>query len=292
MLSPSAQPAILSPLPPCGRSLVFQRRSGVDSRTAVSQLARSFDVAWGALGIGAALAVSLDRPIKGLRPFLAVDTPAGLIPSNQGDLWIFLRGPDRATIFDRSAQLGAILEHAFFLADSIDTFSYRGRDLTGYIDGTENPKGKKRNAAALVGPGALAASSFVVVQRWAHDFAAFNRHTPAERDDMIGRRKETNEELSEAPASAHVKRSAQESFDPEAFMYRRSMPWSEGGAHGLEFIAYGRSLDAFDQIMRRMSGQEDGIVDALFTFSKPITGGYYWCPPVNGGRLDLAALGL
>ena len=292
MLSQFAQPAILSALPPCGRSLVFQRISGADIRAAVVQLGQSFDIAWGVVGLGPSLAASLGHPIPGLRPFVTADTPAGVIPSTQGDLWIFLRGPDRATLFDRSEQLRAILEPAFQLSDSIDTFSYGGRDLTGYIDGTENPKGKKRTAVALVGAGAHAGSSFVAVQRWAHDFAAFHRHTPAERDNMIGRTKETNEELSAAPNSAHVKRSAQESFDPEAFMYRRSMPWSQGAAQGLEFIAYGHSLDAFDQIMRRMSGQEDGIVDALFTFSKPITGGYYWCPPVNDGHLNLAALRL
>jgi len=105
---------------------------------------------------------------------------------------------------------------------------------------------------------------------------------------MIGRRRDTNEEIADAPESAHVKRSAQESFDPEAFMVRRSMPWVNGSEQGLEFIAYGHALNAFEQILQRMVGLEDGIVDALFRFSTPITGGYYWCPPIASGRLDLS----
>ena len=44
-------------------------------------------------------------------------------------------------------------------------------------------------------------------------------------------------------------------------------------------------------MMRRMAGCDDGIVDGLFTFSRPITGGYYWCPPIEGGRVDLSLLG-
>ena len=70
------------------------------------------------------------------------------------------------------------------------------------------------------------------------------------------------------------------------------MPWSDGEEHGLEFIAYAASLDAFERMLRRMLGLDDGIVDALFTFSRPVTGGYYWCPPVRAGKIDLTALGI
>ena len=44
--------------------------------------------------------------------------------------------------------------------------------------------------------------------------------------------------------------------------------------------------------MRRMAGEDDGITDALFTFTEPETGAYFWCPPVHDGRLDLRALGI
>ena len=53
---------------------------------------------------------------------------------------------------------------------------------------------------------------------------------------------------------------------------------------------FGRTLDAFEVQLRRMVGLEDGITDALFRFSRPVTGAYYWCPPVLDGRLDLSAL--
>ncbi len=58
------------------------------------------------------------------------------------------------------------------------------------------------------------------------------------------------------------------------------------------FVAFGHNFDAFEAQLIRMSGTEDGIVDALFRFSRPVTGGYFWRPPLREGRLNLAALGL
>ncbi len=58
------------------------------------------------------------------------------------------------------------------------------------------------------------------------------------------------------------------------------------------FVAFGRSLAAFEAQLRRMNGEEDGVADALFRFTRPVTKSYFWCPPVADGKLDLAALGL
>jgi putative iron-dependent peroxidase len=125
-----------------------------------------------------------------------------------------------------------------------------------------------------------------------HDLDRFEAMPGAEQDNVFGRRKADNEEIDDAPESAHVKRTAQESFDPEAFVVRRSMPWADCGQAGLAFLAFGRDAFAFEAQLKRMTGQEDGIVDALFRFTRPVTGGYFWCPPMAGGRLDLRALGL
>ena len=151
-------------------------------------------------------------------------------------------------------------------------------------------RGLKKNPREIAQALVEALKADAAVQRWVHDLAHFRTHSPAECDHIIGRRRTDHEELDDAPESAHVKRSAQESYEPPAFMLRRSMPWAGTREQGLEFIAFGHSLDAFEQVLRRMAGLEDGIVDALFTFSRPLTGGYYWCPPLKDGRLDLSLL--
>ena len=70
------------------------------------------------------------------------------------------------------------------------------------------------------------------------------------------------------------------------------MPWADGTRGGLNFVAFGKSFDAFEAQLKRMVGAEDGISNALYKFTKPISGSYFWCPPMRNGKLDLRALGL
>jgi CDGSH-type Zn-finger protein len=177
----------------------------------------------------------------------------------------------------------ALAPHAA-LVEATPLFSYRqGHDLTGYKDGTENPTGDAAWAAALAADG----GSFVLVQRWLHFRDRFAALQAEARDHVIGRRLVDDEEIAEAPASAHVKRTAQEDFEPPAFMLRRSMPWGEGRRHGLQFIAFVADLHAARVQLQRMMGLEDGLQDALLAHSQAETGSFYWCPPWDGQRLVL-----
>jgi putative iron-dependent peroxidase len=177
----------------------------------------------------------------------------------------------------------------------VDSFQYdKNRDLTGYEDGTENPKGEEAIAAAVVqGQGrGMDGGSFMAIQQWLHDLDYFDSLSQEEQDDVFGRRRSDNEEFDEAPEAAHVKRTAQESFEPEAFIIRRSMPWADGDVAGLMFVAFGKSFDAYEAILKRMTGHEDGITDNLFRFTRPLTGSYFWCPPMAKGHVDLSLLKL
>lgn len=292
-LAALAQPGILAPPPAAGRSLTFRLLPEAHPRGALSVLATRWDPSWGVLGFGVPLIASLRATVSGLRVFPALAGPGLTVPSTQQAVWAFLRGDDRGVLVDRTRDIAAWLSECGALDDALDTFLYDGgRDLTGYEDGTENPKDDDALAAALVAEGdGFAGSSFVAVQRWEHDLARFRAFSAERRDATVGRRITDNAEFDDAPPSAHVKRTAQESFDPPTFMLRRSHPFARGEAEGLEFIAYGADLDRYERTLRHMTGADDGIVDALFTFSRPVTGGYYWCPPVREGRLDLRGIG-
>lgn len=289
------QPGILAPVPKLARYLNFSLKAGVKPRQALLRLLEAADGNQVIVGIGQPAVIALGKAISGLRPF-PTNFGAGLVmPSTSSALWCWLRGDDRGDLLHESRKVADAVAPAFGLDNVIDAFTYgSGRDLTGYVDGTENPKGKKAQAAAIMrGQGAgLDGSSFVAVQQWVHDFAAFAALPSKDQDDAVGRRKKDNKELSNAPASAHVKRTAQESFEPEAFVLRRSMPWAEGLRGGLNFVAFGKSFDAFEAQLKRMAGAEDGITDALFKFTRPVSGSYFWCPPLRNGKLDLQALGL
>jgi putative iron-dependent peroxidase len=288
------QPGILAtPVPPQARHLFFALESAEALPAAIDKLAMLVDGKTAVVGFGESLVQALGGQIEGLRAFPALAGVGVDNPSTQHALWCWLHGEDRGELLHRSRALEAALAPALRLVQMTEAFRYKtGHDLTGYEDGTENPHDEAAVAAALVGEGTdgLHGGSFAAIQQWQHDLDGFAALPAQEQDHIIGRRKSDNEELEDAPESAHVKRTAQESFAPEAFVVRRSMPWVEGDLAGLMFLAFGYSLDAFEVQLRRMSGLEDGIVDGLYRMSRPITGGYYWCPPLKDGRLDLRAL--
>lgn len=289
----SFQTAILAPVPSNALVLTFGLAPG-DAREALARVRELAADPAVILGLGAPLLAAAGRPLAGLRAFPALAGPGCAFPSTQGALWARLTGDDPGAALHGARALRAALGDAFRVDEEVSLFVHAGgRDLSGYEDGTENPKGDDAVAAAIVsGEGeGLDGASFLSAQRWVHDLARLERLSPEARDHVIGRRLDDNEEIDDAPAYAHVKRSAQESFDPPAFLVRRSMPFGGAGEHGLYFLSFASSLDPFERILRRMAGLEDGVVDGLLRFSRAVTGGHYWCPPVLGDRYDLRTIG-
>ena len=289
------QAGILAEVPRFGRYVFLGLRRGAsaaDIRLALSALApkpRQLDVMVG-IGLEASRAVGYE--VVGLREFEALRTASKIvIPSHPAALLLWLRGDNAQALMQLEQKFTKQLRNVFVLHESVATFKHTlgkdktARDLTGYEDGTENPHGAAARSAAFlqsVDP-VLNGSSFLAIQRWQHDWQAFGAMTAHQKDHAIGRRQSDNEELEDAPASAHVRRTAQEGFDPEAFVLRRSMPWRSEQAgdksSGLMFAAFGKSFDAFEAQMRRMAGLDDGVMDGLFQFSKPMSTSYFWCPP-------------
>ncbi|MGO4312589.1 Dyp-type peroxidase [Pseudomonas sp. KB_15] len=284
---------LATPVPPQARHMFFALESVEALPVALDNLMQLVDGKSAVVGFGESLVKALDGQIDGLRTFPALTGVGVDNPSTQHALWCWLHGEDRGELLNRSNAIEAALAPALRLVQMNEVFRHKtGHDLTGFEDGTENPHDAAAVTAALVGEGAdgTVGGSFAAIQQWQHDLKGFHAMPSHEKDNIMGRRLSDNEEIDDAPVSAHVKRTAQESFAPEAFVVRRSMPWIEGDRAGLMFLAFGFSLDAFEAQLRRMSGLEDGITDGLYRISRPITGGYYWCPPLKDGRLDLRAL--
>ena len=291
----NVQSGILEPTPPVARYLILSLTDQDEARRSLRLLSNIADGRQTVVGLGQSLVLTLGVTVPGLRTIPSYAGAGYEVPSTPFALWCWLRGDDRGELLHRTRRIHDALAPGFRLEQVIDAFTYgTGRDLTGYEDGTENPKGERASEVAIVrGQGdGLDGSSFVAVQQWVHDLDRFEAMSPQEQDNTIGRRRSGNDEIEDAPPSAHIKRTAQESFDPAAFVLRRSMPWTDGWRAGLVFVAFGASFDPFEALLRRMVGAEDGIVDALFTFTRPISGAFFWCPGMQDGRLDLRLLGV
>jgi putative iron-dependent peroxidase len=287
------QPGILADVPASARYQFFRLKPGKDPVVALKALADFAVENNVVVGLGQSLLSALNVAIPDMRKMPEFAGKGVETPSTPFSLWCWIRGEDRGDLLHKARNVRALLTETFTLELVCDAFKFAdSRDLTGYEDGTENPEGEEALAVAFVDSAVkgLAGSSFVAVQQWQHDLDVFQAMSRQQQDHTIGRDQETNEELDDAPKAAHVKRAEQEAFDPEAFMLRRSMPWANEEKEGLVFVAFGKSFDAFEVVMQRMVGMDDGIVDALFSFTKPLTGSYFWCPPVSNGKLDLSYL--
>ena len=305
-ISTNCQPGILAGLPNVSRYMFWDvRGDGTSVRAALQRLR---DWCFGeqvVAAMGEPLTQLLGVSVPGLRSFPALKGPQGDLPLTPHALCLWLRGGEQGDLLQLSRQVAGLLAPAFASVQVVDCFrhGWNGkdavRDLTGFEDGTENPHDEAAVQAAVargLGEG-LDGGSYFAVQQWVHDLAAFGRMSTLQKDDVIGRRLSDNEELEDAPASAHAKRTDQDSFSFDAHILRRNMPWWQVQADGSDavgtmFAGYGHTLQAFEAQMRRMAGEDDGIFDGLFQISRPVTNAYYWCPPVQGERLDLRVLGL
>ncbi len=286
------QAAILSGVPPHASFLFLGLRDPGVLAEGMRELASVPAADHLILGVGSELLSALGTAIPGLRPMPVLPGSAIDIPSTPSDLFIRVAGSDPGGVYHREREILSLLP-SFVARDRVAGFVFgNSRDLTGYEDGTENPTGADAERVAFRadgGPG-IAGSSVVAVQRWIHDMSAFDNMNSTEQNHAIGRDRESNDELEHAPESAHVKRTAQEDFEPEAFTLRRSMPWRDPRGAGLVFVSFSATLDPFEAQLRRMVGLDDGTVDGLFQFTRPVDGGTWWCPPVREGYLDLRAI--
>lgn len=289
------QAGILADIPKHAKYMFFSLKAETNPCNAIKSLVKHIDGETAVIGFGLSLLKYLDMNIDGLKNFPTYTGPGFDVPSTPASLWVWQRGTDRGELLHQSLHIQQLLTDSFELQNTIDAFQYKdSRDLSGYEDGTENPENQDAINAAITqdsGDG-LNGSSFVAVQQWVHDLTHFKSMSVTEQDNTIGRQISDNEEIETAPPSAHVKRTAQEDFSPEAFVVRRSMPWTDSDKAGLVFVAFGHSVDAFEALLKKMVGEVDGTVDALFNFTHPVTGSYFWCPPMKNGKIDLSALDL
>lgn len=187
------------------------------------------------------------------------------------------------------------LSQSFFegIQDQVDVLDERvcfryfdGRDMTGFIDGTENPQfPDDRAEVALLGEdaGIFEDGSFVFAQRYAHDLDKWKRLKVDAQEQVMGRTKLESIELDDEvkPDNAHVARTVVEDDEGEEMeILRHSLPYGDGqGDQGLFFIAYTKDLTILDAMLERMFGTSgDGIHDRLLHFVTALDGAYYFAP--------------
>jgi porphyrinogen peroxidase len=207
------------------------------------------------------------------------------MPATPHDAWVWLSGGDRTAIFDNARAVLAATASIARLGREVTGWLYRhDRDLTGFIDGTENPTLLEAAGVATVPAGEPGAGSSVLLhQLWRHDTSAWEGIGEHRQELAMGRTKPDSIELDEdaMPASAHVARTSFEIDGVEQNIFRRNVAYGGVTEHGTVFVGFARDQFRLAEMLRRMAGVGDGIRCALTDYLVPFTGAYYVVPSVE-----------
>jgi putative iron-dependent peroxidase len=287
-------------------------QSGIFALGTASHAYLEFDLAAGRDGPDLVAAVSLLREprttmggvnlVAGFRPELwraaaPDDAPAGLegfnadlvgteglvLPATQHDAVLWLSSSAYDVIFDVARNAIAELQGLAAVVEDTASWPYRhDLDLTGFIDGTENPSLIDAPELVLVPDGAPGAGgSILLLQKWAHDAAAWEA-LPVERQErVIGRTKSDSVELEDRPADSHAASTDQDRFGK---IFRRNTPYGTVTDHGTMFVGFSAEQQPLAAMLESMAGLAGGHRDALTRYTHPLTGAYYFVPSAEALR--------
>ncbi|MBN8629638.1 MAG: Dyp-type peroxidase [Rhodobacterales bacterium] len=225
------------------------------------------------------------RP-KELRPFREI-RGVHHAPTTPGDLLFHIRAMRMDLCFELARQIMDQLGPSATVADEVHGFAYFDRrDLLGFVDGTENPSGGEAVDATLIGgeDAAFAGGSYVIVQKYLHDLTAWDRLPVEQQERIIGRKKLSDIELSEAekPSYAHNALTViTDEAGDQVQILRDNMPFGDvgKGEFGTYFIGYARSPGRVERMLENMFvGNPPGNYDRLLDFSRAVTGTLFFVP--------------
>jgi putative iron-dependent peroxidase len=227
-------------------------------------------------------AVAPDAASPGVTGFNApIVGPGGAaLPATQHDVVMWLTGSGYDAVFDLTRGIVMELTGTATLATETVGWPYHhDRDLTGFIDGTENPTLIEAIDVALIPAGRPGeGGSILLLQLWEHDAVGWEGLPVATQEAIIGRRKSDSAELDPKPPASHVARTDQERFSK---IFRRNIAYGTLTRHGTIFVGFCHDQAVLRTMLESMVGLGDGPPDALTTVTRALTGGYYVIPSAD-----------
>jgi putative iron-dependent peroxidase len=199
------------------------------------------------------------------------------MPATQHDAVLWLSGSAYDVVFDTARAAIGALDGVASIAEETSSWPYRhDRDLTGFIDGSENPTLIESPEIALIPrerPGS--GGTILLLQKWSHDASAWESLPVEAQERVIGRTKEESVELDDQPADSHVSSTDQDRFGK---IFRRNMPYGTVTDHGTMFVGFCADQRPLAAMLESMAGLTGEGRDALTRYTRPLTGAYYFVP--------------
>jgi len=228
------------------------------------------------------------RPTE-LHPFIEIHAGNRHAVATPGDILLHIRAKRADLCFELATQIMDSIRDVVTVEDEVAGFRYfDDRDIIGFVDGTENPRGDAAPEAAIIGDEdpIFKGGSYVIVQKYLHDMNGWNSLPVEMQEKIIGRRKLSDVELSdeEKPSYAHNALTNIEENGRQLQILRDNMPFGHPGAgeFGTYFIGYSRTPRITEQMLQNMFvGNPPGNYDRLLDFSRAVTGALFFAPSAS-----------
>jgi putative iron-dependent peroxidase len=206
-----------------------------------------------------------------------------VMPATQHDAVLWISGSAYDVVFEVARKAIAALKDLASVADETSSWPYRhDRDLTGFIDGTENPSLIDAPDEALIEEGQPGAGGTVLLlQKWLHNAAEWESLSVEAQERVIGRTKLGSVECEDKSPDSHVASTDQDRFGK---IFRRNMPYGTVTNHGTMFVGFSAEQQRLAKMLESMAGLTTGVRDALTRYTKPLTGAYYFIPATESLR--------
>ena len=185
-----------------------------------------------------------------------------VMPATQHDAVLWISGGSYDVVFDVARAAIAALGDLATVGEETSSWSYHhDLDLTGFIDGTENPTLVEALGVVAVPDGSAGAGgSTLLLQKWRHDATVWEALGVERQEEVIGRRKADSVELDPKPADSHVASTDQDTFGK---ILRRNMAYGTVTDHGTMFVGFAAAREPLQAMLESMAGLANGTRDAL-----------------------------
>jgi porphyrinogen peroxidase len=219
--------------------------------------------------------VGFNKDLAGIEGFV--------MPATQHDAVLWISGSAYDVVFEVARTAIAALKDVASVADETSSWPYQhDRDLTGFIDGSENPSLIDAPDEALIGEGQPGAGGTVLLlQKWVHNAAEWESLSVEAQERVIGRKKLDSVECENKAPDSHVASTDQDRFGK---IFRRNMPYGTVTNHGTMFVGFSADQRRLSTMLESMAGLTTGVRDALTRYTKPLSGAYYFVPSTESLR--------
>ena len=199
------------------------------------------------------------------------------MPGTQHDAVLWLSGSAYDVVFDEAHQAIGALKGLATVAEETSSWPYQhDRDLTGFIDGSENPSLVVAPEVALIPEGSPGeGGTILLLQKWEHNTTAWESLSVPAQEKVMGRMKADSVEIENKAPDSHVASTDQDDFGK---VFRRNMPYGTVTKHGTMFVGFSADQNRLSKMLESMAGLKTGKRDALTRYTQPITGAYYFVP--------------